>query len=150
MTVTAQDLEDYSPFAVSETVTAPRYINTTTFLKYAVLAKKKLDRDNPGLSTEEYDHAQALLIAHYIAARNGTLERTQERLDNYSYSKEAGTSSFLVQYETLLKEARENLGDKSSLLIAHADTNLGSMALDTAPLPELYDSDDVGEELEDI
>lgn len=149
MTITVQDLEDYSPFKVSEVVAGPGTINTETFLKYATLAKKKLDRDDPGLEPEEYDHAQALLVAHYIAARNGTLERTTERLDNYSYDKKAGTSSFLVQYETLLKEAQEYLGEKPTQLIAHADGNLGSLKLDQAALPRLFDPGEVDEEAEE-
>lgn len=151
MTVTAQDLEDYSPFRVSETdaATDPTAITTTTFLKYAALVKIKLDRDNPGLSTEEYDHAQALLIAHEIAAKEGGLEKTQARLDNYSYSKESGVTSFLVQYKTLIEEAREYLGEKPTQLIAHADTALGSLKMDQAPLPQLFDPDDVDGEAED-
>lgn len=142
MTVTAQDLADFSPFAVSEVETGPRYINTDLFLKFAALAKLKLDRENPGLSTAEYDHAQALLIAHYVAAKQGNLERSQERLDNYSYSKEAGKTSFLVQYEALISEAREVLAVPSSL-VAHADADQGALQLDQAELPRFFDPDDV-------
>lgn len=148
MTVSAQDLADFSPFKVSEEITAPTYINNSQFEKYAALAKKKLDRDNPGLSTEEYDHAHALLIAHYVAARTGTLERTSERLDNYSYNKEAGTSSFLLQYKALIEETGAEIAEPTQL-IAHSDTFLGDMKLDQAALPLLFDRDDVDGEPEE-
>lgn len=146
MTVTAQDLADYSPFEVSEVETGPRFINTDLFLKFAVLAKKKFDREDPGLETEEADHAQALLIAHYIAARQGNLERSSEKLDNYSYEKRAGMTSFLLQYNQLLGETRAHMLEKPSQLIAHADTALGNLKLDQAELPLFFDPADVSGE----
>lgn len=147
MTITTQDLADYSPFRVSEVDAAidPTAITTAQFLKYAVLVKVKLDRDNPGLDAAEYDHAQSLLIAHTIVSKSGGLENTSENIDGHSYSKSAGNSSFLVQYEALLQNARETM-TRPERLIAHTDTETKDLDLDQADVPELFDqgsSDDM-------
>ena len=140
MTITSQDLADYSPFRVSEqdAGTDPTAITTVQFLKYAAMVKKKLDRDNPGLATEEYDHAQALLIAHTIVAKDGGLERKLERNDGFSIEKEPGKTSFLVQYELLIAEACTEM-QKGTRLIAHTDTESKALDLDQTRSPELFD-----------
>lgn len=91
MTATTADLPIFSPFQVTES--GP--FTASMFLRYQALAEAKLARDNPGLAEAEYDHAVVLLIAHYYAAKAGNLEKKTEKLGDYWYDKEAGTSSLV-------------------------------------------------------
>jgi hypothetical protein len=109
-----------------------------------------LTRDDPGLGTAEYDHAHALLIGHLLAARTGGLDKTSEKQNDYSYSKAAGASSFLVQYQALIEEAAVFAAGKPTQLIAHHDEGMTDLKLDQATVPGLFDPDDTeGEGPED-
>lgn len=137
MTATSSDLPIYSPFQVTET--GP--FTEAMFLKYKALAEAKLARDNPGLIEAEYDHAVILLTAHYYAAKQGNLDKKTEKIGDYWYDHEAGTSSFLLQYKQLIDEVGTAAWPTTGIL--HADSSMENLKLDQEDISTIYDEDGI-------
>jgi hypothetical protein len=140
MTVEEADMAIFSPFEVTED--GP--LTSAKFTRLQALATAKLTRDDPGLSEAEYDQACVLLIAHMHVASQGNLEKTTEKIENYWVQKEAGKTSFIIQYDQLIADASQAAwpteGD------THSDvSSMGEMQLDQEEVPALYDLDEITE-----
>ena len=80
-------------------------ISAADLAYYAALATAVVAQDGAtGLASAVYDRALALLVCHYHAADSqGDLETTSEkRGGDWSFSKQAGDTTYLVQYRALL------------------------------------------------
>lgn len=146
MTVTAEDIGIYTPFSVG--AGEDDEITDAAFNSYKALTQHKLDREDPGMEAEEYDHAHALLIAHTYVASQGDLEKTREKIDDYWYDKPAGVSSYLLQYNQLIAEVQESTRIKATGGVTHSDAGMEQMKLDQHDVPALYDPEAVDAEVE--
>jgi len=103
---------------------------------YAALALETLALEAPGLGGASYDRAQALLICHMAAADlQGDLEmKSENRGGDWSYSKDAGQTSYLVQYRALLEQfaAPADLADEG---VVREDARITGLALDEVRPP---------------
>jgi hypothetical protein len=106
---------------------------------YAALAIEALALDAPDLGGASYDRAEALLICHMAAADlAGDLEmKSENRGGDWSYSKDAGQTSYLVQYRALLAQfAVAAIADEG---VIREDARMTGLALDEV-LPPIFTS----------
>ena len=103
MTVSSATIALMSPFAVSDAA-GSKFLNAE-YTYAAAAAKVRLDRENPGLASAEYDQAHALLICHMHEVRLGSTGLKSESIGDYSYSREAGKTTYLLEYEQLIAAA---------------------------------------------
>ena len=107
---------------------------------YLPLALEVLEREDPGLGSATYDRAAALMVCHLAAAdKQGDLEmKSENRGGDWSYAKDPGQTSYLVQYRALLEQfaAPADLADEG---IVRADATITGLALDEVRLPTFTD-----------
>lgn len=100
------NVEDISSY----TIGAGGTISVSTFNRFFSLAEDQTARDDPGWSTEELYEAQALLVCHYIARRQGLSGKVSESgIGRYSYSRGsgAGLTSWMDEYQALVKRGSD-------------------------------------------
>lgn len=100
------NVEDISSYTIGSTGT----ISVSTFTRFYNLAEDQTTRDDPGWSTEELYEAQALLVCHYIARRQGMSGKVSESgIGRYGYSRGsgAGLTSWMDEYQALLKRGQD-------------------------------------------
>lgn len=132
------DIAAYTPFEVSDS--GP--FTTAIFNKYKALTQNQLDRDDPGLPAEEYDHAHVMLIAHTWVARDGKLDLTQEKIKDYWYNKNEGQTSFIIQYQQLIDRYTRSAAAQPTEGIVHTDATM-IPPMDGADVAGLYDPEDM-------
>jgi hypothetical protein len=99
MTVTAAMIAEISPFEVDDETEFTKAV----FTRLSAVAKAILDKEDPGLDSTLYDHAHALLICHlYESVALGRGAMKSESIGDYSYSKESGATSYLIEYRSVL------------------------------------------------
>ncbi len=139
MTVTATMIAEISPFAVDD----EKAFTKTVFARLSAVAKAILDKEDPGLETALYDHAHALLICHlYESQKMGRGALKSEGIGDYSYSKDAGVTSYLLEYRSVIA-----LGNQSATAALEeqerTDHEMGEMQLDQSAIPK-YTEDEEG------
>jgi hypothetical protein len=79
-----------------------------------------LDADNPGLPTSMYDYCHILLIAHYIAAKEGSGDKVSESIGDYSYTKTSGPArDYMAEYHSLIALYKAKTG--TTMLSTYGD-----------------------------
>lgn len=140
MTVSKAMIGYVSPYTVTEGDTTGD-ISDEAYTYYSAVAKRKLDNDNPGLTTTEYDHCHALLIVHLYVAKGGNLDLTSESLGGVrSISKREGITSQLLQYDEVIRDAKNksNADALQTDVLERCDRTMGDLELDRQPIPK-YD-----------
>lgn len=101
----SSNVEAISPY----TIGAGGTISVSVFNTFYTNAVYQTTRDDPGWETEELYEAQALLVCHYIARRQGMSGKTSESgIGTYGYSRKAGEgflTSWMDEYNAMLKRA---------------------------------------------
>jgi hypothetical protein len=123
-------IADISPFTVDDETSFTK----ATFTRLSAVAQAMLDSDNPGLSGDLYDHAHALLICHlFTSCKEDRGMLKSESIGGYSYSKDAGTSSYMLQYQAMIssRSASQILEGQE-----RADSEMSDMHLDQAEVPD--------------
>jgi hypothetical protein len=105
----SSNVEALSPYTIGVGGT----ISVSVFNTMYALAEDQTDRDNAGsvFTTEELYEAQALLVCHYIARRQGMSGKISESgIGTYGYSRgaNAGLTVWLDEYNALLANAQAN------------------------------------------
>ena len=118
-------------------------ISSDDLTYYLAPAIEDLLVDNPGLGPANYDRALALLVCHYYAADSqGDLEmKSEDRGGDWKYSKDAGMTSYLVQYQALI--ARH--GKPSDVPVdgtVREDASMTGANLDLNTLPTFTETED--------
>lgn len=109
------EIEDISSFTIGSSGT----ITDAQFVRFLAKADTQLSADDPGavLGQEQSNEAIALLICHYIARKQGQSGKVSESgIGRYGYSRggSAGLTSWLDDYDDLLKRAKEAPVDLNS------------------------------------
>jgi hypothetical protein len=126
MTITSATIALMSPFAVSDA--AGSKFTTAEYNYLAAAAKKRLDRESPGLDATEYDHAHALLICHMHEVRLGSTGLKSESIGDYSYTRDAGTTTYLLDYLQIVEGAAAHAGSNEDS--EHVDAEMDGFKLD--------------------
>jgi len=135
-------IEDNSSFTIGTTIT------DATFLRFLTKADKQVVADDPGilLSHEQANEANALLICHYIARKQGQSGKISESgIGRYGYSRggNAGLTSWLDEYHNLITSAKDAPVDLSSSTYTDGytrdDATMNGLKLDQSAS---YDLDD--------
>jgi hypothetical protein len=122
-----------SPYTVSDG--AGSKFTTAVYNYLYAKAKARLDRENPGLATEDYDHAHALLVCHMFAVKLGDANKTSESLGDYSYSASSKGSSYLEEYKALLSSVGSRT-PSSNVSESRADIDMDDFDLDQHEIPK--------------
>lgn len=111
---------------------------------YSAFAVETLEKEDPGFGAATYDRALALLICHYYAGDSqGDLEmKSEDRGGDWKYSKEAGTTSYLMQYRMLI-EQHGRFSDVPVDGTVREDARMIGANLDRTPLPTFTETEDV-------
>jgi hypothetical protein len=112
---------------------------------YSGIALEVLTREDPGFGTATYDRALALLICHFAAAdQQGDLEtKSESRGGDWSFSKDPGTTTYLIQYRGLLEQFGA-AHDVPTEGIVRNDAVMLGLRLDTLELPTFTDNEEAG------
>ncbi len=130
MTATAAMVAEISSYSVDDETKFTKAV----FARLSAVAKVLLDQDDPGLGTVLYDHAHVLLIVHlYETGVLGKGTYTSEKIGDYSYSKAAGESSYILEYRAVIASGsgRSNLEGQE-----RADADMEEMHLDQGEVPK--------------
>ena len=111
-------------------------VTAETLEYYSGLALEVLARDDPGLTPATFDRALALLICHFLAAdTQGDLEtKSENRGGDWSFSKDPGTTTYLVQYRALIAQfaAPDEIADGG---VIRSDATMTGLRLTEIDLP---------------
>jgi len=130
MVAMAAMIAEISPFVVDD----EKKFTKATFARLSAVAKSILDAEDPGLETALYDHAHALLICHlYESGKLGRGAYTSERIGDYSYAKEAGASSYLLEYRAIIASGAQTSPALEEQV--RADSDMHEMHLDQGDVP---------------
>lgn len=130
--------------AMISTVSGGRLtISSDDLVYYSGFAVETLTADDPGFPAATYDRALALLVCHYYAADSqGDLEmKSEDRGGDWKYSKDAGTTSYLMQYRALI----EQHGRSSDVPVdgtIREDASMTGANLDLNTLPIFTETED--------
>jgi len=146
MTIDATYIATISPFTVAD---VGGTVTTTQFTSLSTIAAARLAATYPGITSMTatlYDYCHGLMTCHLIEARKGTLELTSERYSEDSISKNAGTSTYLLELQKTVTEwqtstsATANFRSKG---VERIDANVGDLKMDQADVPDFIDTDDI-------
>ncbi len=135
-------IEDNSSFTIGTTIT------DATFLRFLTKSDQQVMADDPGslLSQEQANEANALLICHYIARKQGQSGKISESgIGRYGYSRRgsAGLTSWLDDYDDLLQRVKDAPVDLTSDTYSQGytrdDATMNGLKLDQSTA---YDLDD--------
>jgi hypothetical protein len=135
-------IEDNSSFTIGTTIT------DATFLRFLTKSDQQVMADDPGslLSQEQANEANALLICHYIARKQGQSGKISESgIGRYGYSRggNAGLTSWLDEYKNLLESVKNAPVDLNSSTYSEGyerdDKTMVGLQLDQSTA---YDLDD--------
>ena len=121
-------------------------ITLATFLRMLTRADTQVTADDPGFSQAQKNEACALLIAHYIARKQGLSGKVSESgIGRYGYSRggNAGLTSWMDEYQALISRVRDTPVDLNSSTYTNGferdDKTMTGLKLDQSPA---YDLDD--------
>jgi len=139
MTATAAMIAEISPFTVDDETRFTK----ATFTRLSAVARAMLDAEDPGLVAALYDHAHALLICHlYDAGKEGKGAIKSESIGFYTYSKDAGATSYLLEYQSLIALGTGSANGKLEEQ-ERTDHEMRDMQLDQGLIPR-YSEDEEG------
>jgi hypothetical protein len=120
-------------------------LTSPTLTYYEGIAVEVLERDDPGFGSATYDRALALLICHFAAADlQGDLEtKSESRGGDWSFSKDPGTTTYLIQYRGLLEQFASSY-DVPTEGIVRGDATMNGPLLDLIDLPTFTDDEEAG------
>jgi len=109
---------------------------------YHAIALEVLTLEDPGFGPAVYDRALALLICHYYAGdEQGDLEtKSEDRGGDWKFSKDPGTTTYLIQYRTLLATYAA-VADAPDAGVVRGDATIEGLALDQNDLPTFTDDE---------
>ena len=132
--------EDLIPIVSQYTVSDSTDFTTSLFESLKDIAQCLLEKDNPGLPSDLYDVACALLICHLYESRNPELGLKSYTSGDFSVTREvAGQSVYLAGYYDILDRfTSEKLNRclRDSSQFTRNDVNMDRMALDDVTIQE--------------
>lgn len=110
---------------------------------YSGFAVETLFVENPGFPAATYDRALALLICHYYSAdeRDDLEMKSEDRGGDWKYTKEPGTTSYLMQYQALIAQFGR-LSDVPVDGTVREDASMMGANLDLNSLPIFTETED--------
>ena len=132
MALASTDIALMSPYTVGT-----GKFTTAVYNYLFTKAKVRLDREGgTGLSTDDYDHAHALLVCHMYSLKIGSAHKKSESLGDYSYTKDTVEgSNYLQEYKDLLKSVIGRT-PTTAYTEERCDREMDEFDLDQAEIPK--------------